>query len=96
MCATHNVSQSTQMIMTEEFKRGQCTGSAILWGADRLTVDAGSEIVEKVIMGTAQWSELFVKHDFFHKYRYYLQVIASTGEPDLHIKWQVCWGYLSF
>ncbi|GJE84860.1 poly-A polymerase [Phanerochaete sordida] len=68
MCATHNVSQSTQMIMTQEFKKG-------------------SEIVEKVIVGTAQWSELFGKHDFFHKYRYYLQVIASTGDPDLHIKW---------
>ena len=38
-------------------------------------------------MGTAQWSDLFAKHDFFHKYRYYLQVIASTGDPDLHIKW---------
>ena len=55
----------------------------------RLTLDAGSEIVEKVIVGTAQWSELFAKHDFFHKYRYYLQVIASTGDPDLHIKWYV-------
>ena len=38
-------------------------------------------------MGTAQWSELFQKHDFFHKYRYYLQVIASTGDSDLQIKW---------
>ncbi|KAJ7893433.1 Poly(A) polymerase central domain-containing protein [Mycena olivaceomarginata] len=35
----------------------------------------------------AAWSELFAKHDFFHKYRYYLQVIASTGNPDLQIKW---------
>ncbi|KIP04893.1 hypothetical protein PHLGIDRAFT_108953 [Phlebiopsis gigantea 11061_1 CR5-6] len=68
MCATHNVSQSTQMIMTEEFKKG-------------------SDIVEKVIVGTAQWSDLFAKHDFFHKYRYYLQIIASTGDPDLQIKW---------
>lgn len=38
-------------------------------------------------MGTAQWSELFVKHEFFHKYRYYLQVIASTGNQDLQLKW---------
>lgn len=68
MCATHNVSQSTQMIMTEEFRKG-------------------SEIVEKVIVGTAQWSDLFAKHDFFHKYRYYLQVIASTGDKDLQLKW---------
>ncbi|KAJ3551100.1 hypothetical protein NM688_g4935 [Phlebia brevispora] len=68
MCATHNVSASTQMIMTEEFKKG-------------------SEIVDKIAVGTAQWSELFAKHDFFHKYRYYLQVIASTGDSDLQIKW---------
>ncbi|KAI0092408.1 Poly(A) polymerase central domain-containing protein [Irpex rosettiformis] len=68
MCATHNVSASTQMIMTEEFKKG-------------------SEIVEKVVLGQAQWSELFAKHDFFHKYRYYLKVIASTGSQELQIKW---------
>ena len=56
----------------------------------------GSEIVEKVIMGSAQWSELFAKHDFFHKYRYYLQVIASTGNADLQIKWYViCFDFAS-
>jgi len=44
-------------------------------------------IVDKVIVGSASWSELFLKHDFFHKYRYYLQIIASTGNPDLQIKW---------
>ncbi|KAF8897890.1 Poly(A) polymerase central domain-containing protein [Infundibulicybe gibba] len=68
MCSTHNVTASTQMIMTEEFKKG-------------------AAIVDKVIVGSASWSELFAKHDFFHKYRYYLQVIASTGNPDLQIKW---------
>ncbi|KAF9462051.1 poly-A polymerase [Collybia nuda] len=68
MCSTHNVTASTQMIMTEEFKKG-------------------ADIVDKVIVGSAQWSELFEKHDFFHKYRYYLQVIASTGNPELQMKW---------
>ncbi|KAI9447930.1 poly-A polymerase [Lactarius indigo] len=68
MCATHNVTASTQMVMTEEFKKG-------------------ADIVDKVIVGTAEWAELFAKHDFFHKYRYYLQIIASTGEHDLQIKW---------
>jgi poly(A) polymerase len=68
MCATHNVTASTQMVMTEEFKKG-------------------ADIVDKVIVGTAQWSELFAKHEFFHKYRYYLQVIASTGSAALQIKW---------
>ena len=47
----------------------------------------GSEIVEKVIVGQAQWADLFSKHDFFHKYRYYLQVIASTGSAELQMKW---------
>jgi len=47
----------------------------------------GADIVDKVIVGTAQWSELFQKHDFFHKYRHYLQVIASTGDADLQLKW---------
>src|SRR5882762_5451951 len=70
MCATHNVTASTQMIMTEEFKKG-------------------ADIVDKVIVGTAQWSELFAKHDFFQKYKYYLQVIASTGSAELQIKWYV-------
>ncbi|KAJ7248448.1 Poly(A) polymerase central domain-containing protein [Mycena rebaudengoi] len=68
MCSTHNVTASTQMIMTEEFKKA-------------------ADIVDKVIVGKAAWSELFAKHDFFHKYRYYLQVIASTGHADLQIKW---------
>ncbi|KAJ7194592.1 poly-A polymerase [Mycena pura] len=68
MCATHNVTASTQLIMTEEFKKA-------------------ADIVDKVFVGKAAWSELFAKHDFFHKYRYYLQVIASTGNADLQIKW---------
>ncbi|KAF7302260.1 Poly polymerase pla1 [Mycena indigotica] len=46
-----------------------------------------ADIVDRVIVGKATWADLFAKHDFFHKYRYYLQVIASTGKPDLQIKW---------
>ncbi|KAF7335350.1 Poly(A) polymerase [Mycena sanguinolenta] len=68
MCSTHNVTASTQMIMTEELNKA-------------------ADIVDKVIVGKAAWSELFAKHDFFHRYRYYLQVIASTGNADLQIKW---------
>lgn len=57
-----------------------------IWASSSLSL-SGSEIVDRVIVGTAKWSELFAKHDFFHKYRYYLQVIASTGRPELQIKW---------
>jgi poly(A) polymerase len=46
--------------------------------------------VDKVIVNRADWSQLFAKHDFFHKYRYYLQVIASTGTAELQLKWCVC------
>ena len=43
--------------------------------------------------GTAHWSELFAKHDFFHKYQYYLQIIASTGDHELRIKWYILFRY---
>lgn len=68
MCSTHNVTQSTQMIMTQEFKRG-------------------AELVDRIIIGKADWAELFQPHDFFHRYKYYLQVVASSGSADLQLKW---------
>lgn len=86
MCATHNVTESTQMIMMEEFKKGtysQVASSANLFLPDFI----GADIVDKIVFGSLDWSTLFAKHDFFHKYRYYLQVIASTGNPDLQLKW---------
>ena len=86
MCATHNVTESTQMIMTEEFKRGISLPSH---NQPPFLLCTGADIVDRVIVGTASWSELFAKHDFFHKYRYYLQIIASTGDSDLQIKWYV-------
>lgn len=46
-----------------------------------------AEIVDRIIVGTGQWSELFKKHDFFYKYKYYLQIIASSGSADLQLKW---------
>lgn len=86
MCATHNVTTSTQMIITEEFKRGLLFKDQTGFKSQ---LYAGNEIVNRVIVGTAEWSQLFAKHDFFHRYRYYLQIIASTNDPDLHIKWCV-------
>ena len=54
-----------------------------------LSLILASEVVERVIVGTAEWSELFKKHDFFHKYRYYLQIVASAANADLQSKWCV-------
>jgi len=68
MCATHNVTMSTQTIMTQEFKRA-------------------TDIVEYIMVGVKQWPELFAKHDFFQKYRYYLQVIASSNTEERQRKW---------
>ncbi|POY71982.1 putative Polynucleotide adenylyltransferase [Rhodotorula taiwanensis] len=68
MCSTHNVTLSTQQIMTAEFKRA-------------------AEIVDKVFVGSAKWAELFQPHDFFSKYRYYLQITASSSNADVQLKW---------
>ena len=45
--------------------------------------------MDKVIVGTANWSELFAKHDFFHKYRYYLQIMATADDLELKDKWYI-------
>lgn len=68
MCATHNVTQSTQAIMTEEFKKA-------------------ADIVDKIIIGSASWDALFAPHDFFHIYKHYLQIIASSSSQELQLKW---------
>ncbi|KAJ3091075.1 polynucleotide adenylyltransferase [Quaeritorhiza haematococci] len=68
MCATHNVTASTQGVMTQEFQRA----AAI---ADRIMVQKG------------KWAELFEKDDFFHRYKYYLQVIASSDSAERQLKW---------
>ena len=73
--------------MTEEFKKGAPGTLAVKLNKCYSRFLSGADIVDKVIVGTADWVELFAKHDFFHKYRYYLQIIASTGEHDLQIKW---------
>ena len=87
MCATHNVTASTQMIMTDEFKKGRGASRALQSTFSSPVL--ASEVVERVIIGTAEWSELFRKHDFFHKYRYYLQIVASAANADLQTKWYV-------
>ena len=52
---------------------------------------SGSEIVDKVIAGEAEWFSLFAKHDFFFRYKFYLQVVASSPDLDIQNKWYVCW-----
>ncbi|GAA5870059.1 hypothetical protein JCM16303_001884 [Sporobolomyces ruberrimus] len=68
MCSTHNITLSTQSIMTAEFKRA-------------------AEVVDKVFVGSAKWADLFAPHDFFSKYRYYLQITASSASAETQLKW---------
>lgn len=46
-----------------------------------------SNIVDKIAVRQAAWSELFEPHDFFTKYRYYLQVCASAMTAETQLKW---------
>jgi poly(A) polymerase Pap1 len=39
------------------------------------------------MIGTGKWSDLFAKHDFFFRYRYYLQIIASSDSAARQLKW---------
>ncbi|KAI9000742.1 polymerase [Trametes punicea] len=47
----------------------------------------GCNIVDQVMKGEAEWSALFEKHDFFHRYRFYLQIVASSSDPETQSKW---------
>jgi poly(A) polymerase len=90
MCATHNVSASTLAILSEQIQNGSYFISApspVLTPAEFRIHNPGADTVNKVIAGTAPWSELFSKHDFFHRYRNYIQVIALTQDPQQQIKW---------
>ncbi|KAJ7181371.1 Poly(A) polymerase central domain-containing protein [Mycena crocata] len=47
----------------------------------------GAAVVDRVVAGTASWSTLFTKHDFFHKYRNYIQVVVLTRDEQMQMKW---------
>ncbi|EEB07623.1 poly(A) polymerase Pla1 [Schizosaccharomyces japonicus yFS275] len=68
MCATHNITPSTQTVILREMAR------------------AGL-IVDDIMAGKKPWSALFEKHDFFHRYRYYLTVTAASKTADSQLKW---------
>lgn len=45
-----------------------------------------AETADKILLGQDKWDTLFKKHDFFHKYKHYLQVVASSDDQDIHLK----------
>lgn len=69
MCATHNITSSTQKVIMAELVRG-------------------GQIMDDIMVGRKSWADLFTKHDFFHRYKYYLSIIAATnGTAEDHLKW---------
>ncbi|KAK6205461.1 Poly(A) polymerase central domain-containing protein [Scheffersomyces amazonensis] len=69
MCATHNITASTQKIILEEFGRG-------------------IDIMNGINLGQKKWSDLFERHDFFYKYKFYLCIVAATnGSSEEHLKY---------
>ncbi|KAG8913616.1 polynucleotide adenylyltransferase [Tulasnella sp. 417] len=48
-----------------------------------------AEVVARIFDKGASWSELFEKHDFFSRYRYYLQVVAATNSAENLKIWSV-------
>ncbi|KAI8826949.1 Poly(A) polymerase central domain-containing protein [Fimicolochytrium jonesii] len=68
MCATHNVTESTHVVTTQEFERA-------------------ADIADRIMVGSGSWIELFTKSDFFARYKYYLQIIASSDQAESQLRW---------
>ncbi|KAF7322024.1 hypothetical protein MKEN_00725100 [Mycena kentingensis (nom. inval.)] len=85
MCATHNVSETTHAVMCEAIVQGADGNIEYEYADGRPST--GAQLLEKIVAGTAQWSELFTKHEFFHRYKNYVQVVALARERGESIKW---------
>ncbi|KAG7661519.1 uncharacterized protein J8A68_004978 [[Candida] subhashii] len=69
MCATHNITSSTQKVIMAELARG-------------------ADIMNMINAGNKTWSDLLERHAFFHKYKFYLCVVAGTvGSDEDQLKW---------
>lgn len=44
-------------------------------------------MTDAIATGLQPWSALFEKHDFFTRYRYYIQITASSPDADAELKW---------
>lgn len=48
----------------------------------------GVEITQKIFSNELSWGDLFKRHNFFFKYKFYLTVMVSTkGTDEQHLKW---------
>ncbi|KAG0327558.1 polynucleotide adenylyltransferase [Dissophora globulifera] len=94
MCSTHNVTDSTKAVMLSEFKDGKSfetfehmTNIFLVLSLMVYFLDSAADLVSRIMVERTPWSTLFVKDDFFSRYRHYLQVIASSDTEERHLRW---------
>ncbi|CAO3665828.1 unnamed protein product [Rhizopus microsporus] len=47
----------------------------------------GIDVASNIIFGTGKWSDLFVKSDFFHQYKHYLQITSASHSSEAQLMW---------
>ncbi|KAG0743203.1 hypothetical protein G6F58_003270 [Rhizopus delemar] len=47
----------------------------------------GIDIASNIILGSGQWSDLFVKSDFFQQFKHYLQITSSSYASETQLMW---------
>ncbi|SCU94805.1 LADA_0G11430g1_1 [Lachancea dasiensis] len=51
-------------------------------------LERGAQVTNEIFTNKKSWHDLFKKHDFFFRYKFYLTVMASTtGSDEQHLKW---------
>ena len=53
----------------------------------RAEYEVGKNVVTDIIQKKASWEDLFSPHEFFYKYRIFMQVDAVANSPENLIKW---------
>ncbi|KAI3644879.1 hypothetical protein MP228_011043 [Amoeboaphelidium protococcarum] len=95
MCATHNVTDSTLKIIIDELSLGAKIVEQILKEPKVKSVNSGDEQLtagddnseEEDGSDVVEWKSLFTKHNFFFRYKFYIQVIASSYLIDSQRLW---------
>ncbi|KAI9313302.1 Poly(A) polymerase central domain-containing protein, partial [Dichotomocladium elegans] len=47
----------------------------------------GADTTDRILMNSGKWHDLFESTDFFHAYKHYLQVIASSDSAEKQLTW---------
>ncbi len=51
-------------------------------------LNRGADLMNEIMVGKKKWTDLFTKHNFFYKYKFYLAIVAATkGTAEDHLKW---------